>query len=141
MNDRPTALELLAAVRRFLETELVPEVIDARLRFQGLVAVNVLTIAARELEAGDIDLIWEWQWLSELFGWQESVPTTTATLRAAVGAANRRLCDRIRDGAFDEPQRFHDLAGQLRRVIERKLQITNPRYLATFAPSPDETAS
>ena len=45
MNDRPTAAELLAAARQFLEAELIPTLGDARLRFQTLVAANVLAIA------------------------------------------------------------------------------------------------
>ena len=127
MNDRPTAVELIAAARHFLEKELLPAVGDARLRFQGLVAANVLAIAQRELEAGEDALVWEWQWLAELFGRREAVPG--AALRAAVLEGNRRLCERIRAGDFDEPPRLLDLAEQLRRGVERKLQIANPRYV------------
>ena len=42
MNDRPTAAELLDAVRHFLETDLLPGLADARQRFQTLIAANVL---------------------------------------------------------------------------------------------------
>ena len=49
MNDRPTAAELIDAVRGFLETELLPALADARLRFHALVAANVLAVAQREL--------------------------------------------------------------------------------------------
>ena len=34
MNDRPTATELIDAVRLYLEKELLPALGDARLRFQ-----------------------------------------------------------------------------------------------------------
>ena len=45
MNDRPTAPELIEAVRAFLEAEVLPALGDnARLRFQTLVAVNVLAL-------------------------------------------------------------------------------------------------
>jgi len=47
--DRPTTSELAAAVREFLETELVPVLGDPRLRFRTLVAMNALGIVHREL--------------------------------------------------------------------------------------------
>ena len=49
--DRPAASELAAAVREFLETELLPVLDDHRLRFRTLVAMNALGIVHRELEA------------------------------------------------------------------------------------------
>src|SRR5690242_14430603 len=51
MNDRPTAAELVFAVREHLEGELIPTLADPRLRFQTLVAANVLRIVERELDA------------------------------------------------------------------------------------------
>jgi hypothetical protein len=50
--DRPTTAELAAAVREFLETELLPVLEDERLRFRTRVAMNALAICQRELEAG-----------------------------------------------------------------------------------------
>lgn len=58
MTDRPTAAELAAAVREFLEAELLPTLDDPRLRFRTLVAMNALAIVARECpepEAHDWD--------------------------------------------------------------------------------------
>ena len=54
MQPRPDAAELLAAVREFLETEIVPTLSDARLKFRTLVAINALGILEREhqLEPG-----------------------------------------------------------------------------------------
>lgn len=54
-HDRPTPVELVEAVREFLEQEILTELDDHRLRFRALVAMNALGIAARELateEAG-----------------------------------------------------------------------------------------
>ena len=48
MTDRPTAGELAAAVREFLEAEILPLLEDHRLRFRMLVALNALGIVARE---------------------------------------------------------------------------------------------
>lgn len=59
MSDRPSAGELAAAVREFLETELLPTLDDHRLRFRTLVAMNALSIVERESpppdEASDVD--------------------------------------------------------------------------------------
>jgi hypothetical protein len=129
MTDRPTAAELVEAVRRFLEGELLPTITDARLRFQTLIAANVLTIVGRELPAEEDLLREEWQLLGEVLGTAGPQPASLAGLRQAVREANVRLCQRIRAGAFDEPGRFHALARQLRRTVVRKLEVANPRYL------------
>lgn len=132
MNDRPTATELLAAARQYLEEELIPTLTDARLRFQTLVAANVLAIVERELPAEERHLLQEWEWLAELLDLEGPAPQSLALLRTAVHEANRQLCQRIHQGAFDEPTRFLALSGRLRRIVERKLEVANPRYLATF---------
>jgi hypothetical protein len=46
--DRPSGGELAAAVRDFLETEILPTLDDHRVRFRTLVAMNALGIVARE---------------------------------------------------------------------------------------------
>jgi hypothetical protein len=46
--DRPVASELADAVRGFLEAEILPTLDDHRLRFRTLVAMNALSIVARE---------------------------------------------------------------------------------------------
>jgi len=51
MTDRPNARELAAAVREFLETEILPTLDDQRLRFRTLVAMNALSIVERESPA------------------------------------------------------------------------------------------
>jgi hypothetical protein len=48
VSDRPAAGELAAAVRDFLEAEILPLLDDHRLRFRTLVALNALGIVARE---------------------------------------------------------------------------------------------
>lgn len=47
-HDRPSAGELAAAVREYLETEILPLLDDHRVRFRTLVAMNALTIVERE---------------------------------------------------------------------------------------------
>jgi hypothetical protein len=48
VSDRPSAGELAAAVREFLESEVLPTLEDHRLRFRTLVAMNALGIVERE---------------------------------------------------------------------------------------------
>jgi hypothetical protein len=130
MNDRPTATELIAATRQYLERDLIPTLGDARLRFQTLIAANVLAIAEREL-VGEEDLLRsEWQWLAPLVGLTGPAPERLAALRQAVGHANTLLCQRIRAGSFDDTANFQSLARQLCKNVESKLAIANPRYLA-----------
>ena len=136
MNDRPTAVELLAAARQFLETELVPSLSDARLKFQALVTANVLAIVERELVSEQGDLEAEWAWLADLFGLSKEPHANLDLLKQAVRQANEQLCARIRGGDFDEPSQFATMAKQLRNVVERKLRVANPRYLANFAVTP-----
>ncbi|MEO5874850.1 MAG: DUF6285 domain-containing protein, partial [Streptosporangiaceae bacterium] len=50
-HDAPTAAQLLAAVREFLEREVVAGA-TGRLKFHGLVAANLLGMVERELDLG-----------------------------------------------------------------------------------------
>src|ERR1700710_276850 len=51
-QDRPTAAELVTAVREFLERDVMAAT-EGRVQFHTRVAVNVLNTVARELELGD----------------------------------------------------------------------------------------
>jgi hypothetical protein len=57
VTDRPSAPELIDAVRDFLADEILPALDDERLRFRARVAANALAIAGRELAApeGELD--------------------------------------------------------------------------------------
>jgi hypothetical protein len=129
MHDRPTAIELVNAVRQYLESELLPTLTDARLKFQTLIAANVLSIAERELRSEEAELADEFAFYADRLQLNDT-PHTLLDLRAAVQKANERLCEHIRHGDYDEPAHFASLAKDLRRFIERKLQVANPRYLA-----------
>jgi len=52
MQDRPDSGELIDAVTRFIEQELLPTISDPRLRFRALIAANVLAVVSRELAQG-----------------------------------------------------------------------------------------
>ena len=124
MNDRPSAAELVEAVRLILEKELLPALGDQRLKFQALVAANVLGIAGRELASEEGLLHEERQALRPFV---EDVPLAPglAGLRAAVRAMNERLCERIRTGELGASD--GGLRAVLRRLVTRKLEIANPR--------------
>src|SRR5262245_938570 len=130
MNDRPSAAELIEAVRGFLESDLLPALAqgDARLRFTTLVAANVLAVAERELHSEESMLREEWHALAPLVGAAGEQPERLPELRAEVRAMNEQLCASIRAGGFDG-ERGVALAGLLRRMVARKLEVANPRYL------------
>jgi hypothetical protein len=129
MHDRPTAGELVRAVHQFIESELLPALSDQRLRFQTLVAINVLRIAERNLEHEEEDLRAECAELMALLGRSGSVPQNMAELRGTTQAAHAELRQRIRAGAYDDATAFAALAHTLRRQVRRKLVVANPRCL------------
>jgi hypothetical protein len=128
MYDHPSAAELIAAARMQLEQLVIPSIAEPRLRFQTLVAANVLAIVERELAAGQAYLAAAWQRAAELGGDPSDQPDGEA-LHAAVAAQARRLCQDIRAGAYDDQPRSRALLAHLRRTAEEELLIANPRFL------------
>lgn len=92
MQDRPSAQELLDAVRLFLATELLPTVSDPRLRFRTLIAANLLDMLRRELALEPDLLAAEYARLATLLGEQRSAPAEPRALAAAVAELQRALC-------------------------------------------------
>jgi hypothetical protein len=119
MADRPDAAELVEAVREFIETEVLPAVSDARLKFRLLVAANALTIAQRDLQIGDELLAEEVTLLEKLSGSRAS-----GTPRERTTALARELSRRIRRG--DVPP---GAVETLRRIADLKLRAASPAYL------------
>ena len=120
MPDRPTALELLEAVRGFLETEVAKGASDPRLRFRALVAANALSIAARELAVDETSSLAEARILRELLGEAPSGAPAADEARAL----SSELCRRIRAGTPPG-----ETAAAVRRIVEGKLAAASPRYL------------
>jgi Domain of unknown function (DUF6285) len=135
MHDRPDALELVTAVRVFLEGELLPALGDARLRFQTLVAAHVLGIVERQLPLEEADLHAAATWLAEILHEPRQAAADLTDLRKQVREGNKRLCSAIREGRFDEPTLYRKLGADLRVGIQRKLRVANPRILK---PSPSK---
>jgi hypothetical protein len=132
MQDRPTALELLDAARRFLEDHAVPG-LDGPRQFHARVAANVLAIVGRELRDGDTFLRAEWRRLARVLDAEQAArdaPLDPQELHAAVTSLNAELAARIREGAADAGPLRAAVLAHLRETIDEKLRIANPRYLA-----------
>ncbi len=135
MQDRPSALELLAAVRAFLETDVMPA-LDGRRRFHALVAANVLAIVERELGGEEAQLRAEWERLAALPGAAAGArPDGLAALRADVRARTEALALRIRSGDADAEPLATSVRAHVRATVVEKLAVANPRYLGSCAGS------
>ena len=127
MQDRPSADELLAAVERFLEQEVMPNSEGVR-RFHARVAANTLRIIRRELEREEEQLAAEWAGLAELLG-AAAPPAGRAALRESIGARNAELCGRIREGEGDGGAFREKALAHLRRTVRDKLLVSNPGWV------------
>jgi hypothetical protein len=98
-HGRPTASELLDAVRRYLTDQVLPGT-SGQLAFHARVAANALTIVTRELDLG---------------------PTAVANVDAAnVGAANV--------GAANVGAANVDADADLADRVAARLAVANPKY-------------
>jgi uncharacterized protein DUF6285 len=103
MQDRPTAAELVQAVREFLERDVMTAT-EGRVQFHTRVAINALGMVERELQQG---------------------PVVEAFERER--AAERVLAAHIRDGSLDD--RIDEIRAELRVSVREKLLVANPGYL------------
>jgi len=125
VNDRPTGVELLRAVERFLEQEVVPQ-LDGPRRYHARVAANVVAIVAREIEMEEAQLESEWERLGALLGLREQRPEARDALRDAVRARTQTLAERIRRGDADAGAWRAELIAHLRRTVADKLVVSRP---------------
>lgn len=115
MQDRPTAVELLEAIREFLEQDVMPAV-EGRVQFHSRVAINALGMLERELRLGPGLDAGERARLGALLGHDADVATLIAELAA-----------RIRDGSLDD--RHAEVVGAVRESVRAKLLVANPDYI------------
>jgi len=128
VQDRPTVLELLREVERFLREEVPPHLEGAR-RFHAIVAANAVRIVMRELEREEEQLLREWEALDTLLG-PEEPPRLTAQLREAVRRRTEEVCRRIREGEADGPGPFRErLLPFLWLLTRHKLEVNDPAWL------------
>lgn len=108
-HDAPTSIELLEAVREWIDSELIPS-IDGRVRFHARVASNVLAMVEREIELGPA----------------QAVAHENRLARLGV-ADDTELAAAIRDRRFDD--RTDELRTLLAETVADKLAVANPRYV------------
>jgi hypothetical protein len=128
VQDRPTAAELLDAVRGFIESDLIPA-LEGRKQFHARVAANVLAIVQREVELGPRHLAAEWNRLDSLLG-EADLPADVGAALNALRARNESLCERIRAGEADAGERRSEVLRHVRQTVEEKLAVTDPKLLA-----------
>ena len=116
MQDRPTAGELVEAVREFLERDVMPAV-DGRIAFHTRVSLNVLATVQRELELGGAQDAAQRARLIELLGHDGGARTLEIELAAA-----------IRDDALPLDL-YSDATAHIRESVREKLLVANPKYL------------
>ncbi|MDQ2831455.1 MAG: DUF6285 domain-containing protein [Chloroflexota bacterium] len=129
MQDKPTAPELILAVRDFLRQELAPALGDHRQRFRTLIAANVLDVVARELDGEEGRLRAQWERLVALDHSPVACPEILDLLRADIDRRERTLCERVRDGDADAGPARQDIRAYTRWAVEEKLRVSNPYYL------------
>ena len=127
MQDRPTVPELLTAVTRLLDQEIVPNLSGSR-QFYSRVAANVLRIVMRELEHGEDQAAAEWQRLDGLLSAAER-PARRTAVREAIWQRTGELCARIRDGDADTGPYRAKVLTHLKRTVHDKLVISNPKWI------------
>jgi hypothetical protein len=114
MMDQPSVLELVVAVRDFLEQKAMPE-LKGHTAFHARVAANALSIVARELEHGAPSGEAERARLAGLLGHD-----------GALMDLNRELCAAIRAGTIN----LHTpgLAEHMTLTTRDKVGIDQPNY-------------
>lgn len=129
MQDQPQATVLIEAVRQHLANQVLPTITEPRLRFQTLVAANVLDIVVRELTLAEPYSAAEWARLADLLARPGTMPANAAQRDAALTERNEALCQAIEAGAFDEPAAWSRLLAHCQQTAVEKLHIANPAYL------------
>ena len=128
MKNLPAGADLLAIARETMLSELRPRV-DGDARYTLAMVANAMTIAAREIEAGDAPLREALARLDALFGVPPRALDGEALLQA-LREHDRRLAADIGSGAFDmhDAKRVAVLA-HLRESVAARLRISNPKIL------------
>jgi hypothetical protein len=133
MQDRPSAEELVRAVKEHLEREVIPALKDPKLRYQTLVAAHVLSVVEREMEHGERALRDELASLRTLQGGPEPPRVCSlAELEAEVLQRTRALCASIRVCSVEDAA---GVSAHVRRVVLAKLAIANPAYRSLRPPA------
>jgi Domain of unknown function (DUF6285) len=114
LHGRPTAAELVEAVREFLERDVMAAT-EGRVQFHARVAVNALGMVERELALGG--------------GQAERHRDGLAALGVS---SEEELAALIRGLDADDP-RLDDIARFVRQTVRDKLEVANPKYLGRLS--------
>lgn len=125
MNDEPHAEELLRAVERFLECDVVPA-LDGVARFHARVAAHTVAMVAREIETEAEHAAGEWERLAALLGDAGPLPYGRAARRAALAARNEELVRRIEAGETDGGGFRARVLAHLARTVADKMAVSRP---------------
>jgi Domain of unknown function (DUF6285) len=120
-QDRPTAAELVEAVREFLERDVMAAT-EGRVQFHTRVAVNALGMIERELTLGPGFADAERARARALLG-RDDDTGSDADLRDL----EREVAAGIRSGSLDD--RGHAVRAHVRATVQEKLLVANPGYL------------
>jgi hypothetical protein len=129
MQDRPTYDELLSALERWLDDEVVAKAQGA-LRYQGRVAANIVRTVRRELGSEEAALEREWAGLDGLLGPGER-PRTRVALREALADRTGELSARVRAGDADAGPYRSQVLAHVRQTVRDKLLVTNPDWTSS----------
>lgn len=108
-HDRPHADELVAAVREFLENDVMGAT-EGRVQFHTRVAINALRMVERELNERD-----------------GMVDAHRSRLDAFGVADDEELSEAIREGRLDD--RWDEVTDAVYLSVLDKLRVANPGYL------------
>jgi hypothetical protein len=125
MHSRPTAAELIEAVREHIEREILPTLSDPRLRFQTLVAAHALSIVERELNRGE-------EPSRQFLGRLQSMGLTALAEEERPGSwreAEESLCQRIRRGDADQGAFREEALAHIRATLLERLRVASPDFL------------
>lgn len=125
MNDRPTSVDLLRTVERFLEEQVVGQ-LQGPARFHARVAANVVAIVAREIETEDAHGAAEWARLGGLLEDPAEVPTARDARHEGLRARNETLVERIRAGDADAGPFAQAVLAHLRATVDEKMDVSKP---------------
>ena len=114
-QDRPTASELVRAVREFLEGDVMAAT-EGRVQFHTRVAVNALGMIERELTDGPGFVAAERERAAAILGHDGDARELEIELAAA-----------IRNGSLDD--RLDAVRDHVRATVREKLLVANPGYL------------
>lgn len=125
-GEQPDAQELLAIARETLMDELLPA-LQGEQRYQGLMIANAMAIAMRELAAAAVDTQRELDDLRGLYDHDDPPPAESTP--EALARLEARLVSDLRQGVLDGGAQYA-VRRWLRRRIESRLEVSNPRLLA-----------